>query len=198
MWGTGTPKEAAGLPHQQPGVPAPSLYGRSPASGAAGQHLSPPNPGGGPGPRWLPLPQRWHLKLHGLWLFPSSTLATLCFRTQLLQREHNKGLCAVSAQSWYDISFDHISLGLGKGKLCFKPTNLVILWGFILGSPPIQSLSWIFWGFVPLSYPTLFTAFPGWTPPLYGGHVGSYVQDSGEEFSLSLFIPYPPSSPLPY
>ena len=44
----------------------------------------------------------------------------------------------------------------------------------MLGPSPIQSLSWIFWGSMPLTYPVFFPGFPKLAPPLYGLHIVSY------------------------
>ena len=82
------------------------------------------------------------------------------------------------------LSFDYITLGLGKGKLSFKLTFLkekeklrkgffLIFHGFFSGPPPIQSLSWVFWGAMPLPYPVLFPEFPRLDSSTLSHHFGS-------------------------
>ena len=122
-----------------------------------------------------PMATRPQLMLHLGLCFLSCRYYT---STATRERDH------VPANSESLLSSYYISLGLGKGKLSFKLTFLkekeklrkgffLIFHGFFSGPPPIQSLSWVFWGAMPLPYPVLFPEFPRLDSSTLSHHFGS-------------------------
>lgn len=97
------------MSHAQLGSSASSCCRRSPASGPAGQHLSPPSPGRGPGLK-ASMP-RTHSPEPPLFLFgPQLHCSSACVNAE----EKVSGPL---------LSFYYISLGWGKSKLSFKLSN---------------------------------------------------------------------------
>lgn len=82
----------------------------------------------------------------------------------------------------------YITLGLGRGMLSLKLTNLFpgSSWVYVFVLLPIQSLSQIFWGFIPSSN---LIPFPNQIPPLCGCHFGSYCTCAQQRILPLLVLP---------
>ena len=127
-----------------------TLCGRSPASGAISQHPCQSGPAG-PGPRDTELSWVSFLHLH---VYHKAALGPTLGPVWLLHRE-----CAWANKQTHQavVKLSLYYLRLGKEQAFFQ-TNRCLSWlcAFVLGPPPIQSLSWIFWGFTSWTNPHLF------------------------------------------
>lgn len=126
-----------------------------------------------------PAPRRWACT----WACSWACTSALC------------SCCGEKACKWRAPGLWYISLSLGRGKVSFKLTTFfLILFKFALGKLPIQSLSWVFWDAIPLSYLVFLPDFSRLDTSLYGHHFGSY-----NAAEIPLWFPhYPTPHPSNY